>query len=161
MDTPVALLVALVMAVGLVGTVVPLVPGLGLVWLAALGYGLAEGFGPVGLAAMAVVTALGVAGTAAGLVLPHRAARGAGAARGSMLLGLIGAIVGFFAIPVVGFALGGTGGVYLGELGRLHDPGAAWRATWATIVGFGVATLAQLAFGLLMVACWAGWALLG
>ena len=32
--------VALLMAVGAVGTVVPLVPGLGLVWAAALLYGL-------------------------------------------------------------------------------------------------------------------------
>lgn len=57
----VALLVAIAMAVGVAGTVVPLVPGLGLVVAAALVYGLVEGFGAVGVAAFVVIVLLGVA----------------------------------------------------------------------------------------------------
>jgi uncharacterized protein YqgC (DUF456 family) len=73
--------VALLMAIGIAGTIVPLVPGLGLVAAAALGYGLIEGFGTVGVVACAVIVALGGAGTAAGIVVPKRAAGAAGAAR--------------------------------------------------------------------------------
>lgn len=154
-------LVALAMVVGLAGTVVPVLPGLALVWAAALVYGLVEGFGPVGVGALVVITALGVAGTAAGVVLPHRAAGAAGVGRASIALGVLGAMVGFFVVPVVGFPLGGVVGVYLGEQLRTRDTRAALAATKATLVGFGVGALVQLAAGLAMVAAWAAWAVVG
>jgi Protein of unknown function (DUF456) len=75
------------MAVRVVGTVVPLVPGLALVWGAALAYGLLEGFGTTGTAAFTLITALAVAGALAGWVVPTRVAGAAGAARSSILLG--------------------------------------------------------------------------
>ena len=134
----VVLLVAAAMAVGLVGTVVPVVPGLGLVWLAGLVYGLVEGFGTVGLVAFALMTALG-------------------AARSSLWLGALLAIVGFFVIPVVGLPLGGALGIQLGEQLRTRDRRAAWRTTRATLTGFGLAALIQLATGVAMVVVWATW----
>jgi uncharacterized protein YqgC (DUF456 family) len=152
-------LVAVAMAVGAVGTVVPLVPGLALVWAAALAYGLVEGFGPTGTAAFSVVTALAVAGVLAGWVVPVRVAGVAGAARSSILLGTVAAIIGFFVLPVVGMAVGGVAGVYAGELQRTRDGGAAWRATRATLAGFGLAALIQFAFALVMAATWAVWVL--
>ena len=152
-------IVALVMAIGIAGTIVPLVPGLGLVAAAALGYGLIEGFGTVGIVAFAVIVALGVAGTVAGIVVPKRAAGAAGATRSSLLLGAAVAVVGFFVVPVVGLPLGGALGVYLGERMRLGDNDAAWRTTKATLKGFGVATLVQFAAGLAMAATWVVWVL--
>lgn len=154
-----AALVALAMAVGVAGTVVPVVPGLGLVAAAALAYGLVEGFGSVGTVAFVVLLAIGVAGTAAGVVLPHRAAGRAGAPRSSLLLGAVGAVLGFFAVPVVGLPLGGVAGIYVGERLRTGDGAAAWRATRATLRGFGVAAVVQVAAGLAMVAVWVVWVL--
>ena len=152
-------LVAVAMAVGAVGTVVPLVPGLALVWGAALTYGLVEGFGRIGTAAFAFVTTLAVAGALAGWVVPTRVARGAGAARSSILLGAVAAIVGFFILPVVGLVVGGVAGVYAGELQRTGSGAAAWRATRATLAGFGLAALVQLGIALAMAATWAVWVL--
>jgi uncharacterized protein len=152
-------LVALAMAVGVVGTVVPLVPGLALVWGAALAYGLLEGFGTTGTAAFALITALAVAGALAGWVVPTRVAGAAGAARSSILLGAVAAVVGFFAIPVVGLVVGGVAGVYAGELQHTGSGAAAWRATRATLAGFGLAALVQLGIGLAMAATWAAWVL--
>src|SRR5688500_3847373 len=100
-----AALAGVAMQVGLAGTVVPVVPGLRLLWLAGLLYGIAVGFGSVGTAAFVAMTVLAAAGTVAGVVLPHRAAGAAGAARPSLLLGLVAAVVGFFVVPVVGFPL--------------------------------------------------------
>ncbi len=157
----VVVLVALVMAVGVAGTVVPFVPGLGLVMAAAVGYGLAEGFGDVGLLAMVVIVMLALAGTAAGVVLPSRAAGHTGASRGSLAIGAVGAVIGFFALPVVGLPLGGAAGIYLAERLRSGDGAAAWRSTRATLTGFGLAALAQLAAGIAMVLTWVGWVLAG
>lgn len=156
-DTTLVPLIAVVMAVGAVGTVVPLLPGLALIWAAGLGYGLAEGFGTAGVAAMVVMTALLVAATIAGWVVPTRRAGGAGASRRSVWLGVGAAVVGFFVVPVVGLPLGGVVGIYLGEHLRTGDPRAAWATTRATITGFGLAALLQLAAALAMIAVWVVW----
>ena len=150
----VAALVLVAMVVGLVGTIVPAFPGLVLVAGAALLYGAVEGWNVV---AVVLVVALFVAGTAAGVVLPSRAAGGAGAARSSLLLGAVLGIVGFFVVPVVGLPLGGALGIYLGERGRLGSHPPAWRATKATLRGFGIGVLAQLAAGVLIVLVWLAW----
>ena len=157
----VVVLVAIAVAVGVAGTVVPLVPGLGLVVAATLVYGLLEGFGGVGAVAFGAIVALAAAGTVAGIALPKRAAGGAGATRTSLLVGAAGAVVGFFAIPVVGLPLGGAAGVFVGEAVRTGDRRAAWRTTVATVKGFGLATLAQLGAGLAMAAIWVVWVVAG
>ena len=145
------------MAVGAVGTIVPLVPGISLIWGAGLVYGLDRGFGTVGVVAFAVMTALAVAATVAGYVVPKRRATGAGAARATVWLGVTGAVAGFFLVPVVGLLLGGIVGIYVGERVRTGDSVAAWRATRATITGFGIAALVQFAAALGMIAVWAVW----
>src|SRR5688572_8235765 len=145
------------MAVGIAGTILPIVPGLALVAGAALVYGLSAGFGSAGGVAFGVIVALGVAGTVAGLWLPHRAAGAAGATRSSLLLGVVGAIAGCFLIPLIGLPVGGVAGIYLGERLRTQDARLAWVTTKATLKGFGVAALVQLAAGLLMAATWVVW----
>ena len=150
-------LLAVAMALGAVGTVVPLLPGLALVWAAGLVYGLVEGFDAVGVVAFAVMSVLAAGGAVAGWVVPKRRASGAGASRGSVWLGIAAAVVGFFVVPVVGLPLGGVLGIYVGEHLRTHDAGAAWVTTRATITGFGVAAVLQLAAALAMIAVWVAW----
>ena len=156
-STLVVALVAVAMAIGIAGTVVPLVPGLALVVGAALVYGVIEGFGGLGVACFGLIVALAAAGTVAGLALPKRAAGGAGAPRASLFVGAIGAVIGFFAVPVVGLPLGGAVGIFVAELARSGDRSGAWRTTVATLKGFGLATLAQLGAGLAMAAVWVVW----
>ena len=50
------------MVVGLIGVFVPVVPGIGLIWLAALIYALADDFRAIDPATFAVLSALGVVG---------------------------------------------------------------------------------------------------
>jgi len=156
-DSELVTLLAVVMAVGAVGTVVPLLPGLVLVWGAGVVYGLDQGFDALGVACLTIMTLLAVAATVAGYVVPQRRAAGAGATRSSVWLGIAGAAVGFFAVPIVGMPLGGVLGIYVGELRRTGDGAAAWRATRATIAGFGLATLIQFVAALAMIAVWVGW----
>jgi uncharacterized protein YqgC (DUF456 family) len=91
------------------------------------------------------------------VVLPHRAAGAAGAPRSSLFVGAVGAVAGFFLIPIVGLPVGGAVGIYAGELVRTREAAAAWRTTKATLKGFGLATLIQLAAGLMMAAVWVAW----
>jgi uncharacterized protein YqgC (DUF456 family) len=160
-DTELAVVVGIAMAIGLVGTVLPILPGLLLIWAAALVYGLVGDFGAVGIAAMVVITALTVVGTAAGVVIPKKAAGDAGASRSSLLIGALVGIIGFFVVPIVGFPLGGALGIFLGEQVRTGDREVAWVSTWATLKGFGLAALVQFGAGLLMVLTWVAWLVAG
>lgn len=153
MDIGTLLILGLLMAVGLVGVVLPVLPGLLLIAGTGVAWAwLEDGSAPwVVFSAMFVVLTIG---TVAKYVLPHRTLKEIGAPRSTMLLGVLGAIVGFFAIPVVGLIIGGIAGVYLGELNRLNDSGAAWRSTWATTKAIGVGMLIELAAGVLAVLIW-------
>jgi uncharacterized protein YqgC (DUF456 family) len=148
------LLVGLVMLLGLVGVVAPVLPGLLLVWAAGVTWAWLDGGGVLRWTVAAVLTALLVAGTVLKYVLPARRASDAGAPRSTLLLGAVGAIVGFFVLPFLGFVIGGVGVVFLVELSRLGDPSAAWRSTRALLVGLGVGMLVELSAAALMLAVW-------
>ena len=161
MDASITVVVALAMLAGLVGTVLPLFPGLPIVWGAALVYGLVEGFGTRGTIAMVVITVIAAAGMVASVVLPHRRVAAGGAPRSSIVAGLAGAVVGFFVIPVLGMPLGAVAAIYLAEYRRTKVPAAAWRSTKTMVAGFGLGILVELAAGLTIVVVWATWVLWG
>lgn len=155
-----ALAAAIVMLVGMVGIVAPFVPGLLLIWLAALAYGILGDFGTGGIIAFSVISGLFVVGEVLGYFLPGRSAAKAGASVQSIVIGAVAACVGFFVIPVFGFPIGGVIGVFAAEYLRTNDTQRAWQTTWSTLVGFGISALAQLVFGFLMIATWGLWVLL-
>lgn len=142
------------MLVGLVGVIVPVLPGLLLIWGAGLAWAWADGGGGR-WAVVALLTMLLVVGTVAKYALPAHTASGVGAPRRTLALGALGAVVGFFVIPVVGLVVGGVGAIFLAELQRLGEPAPAWQSTRAVLVAVGVGMLVELATGVLMVAVWA------
>ena len=86
MSTAGELLVGLAMPVGLVGVVVPVLPGLLLVWGAGVAWAWLDGGGALRWSFAAILTLLFVAGTTLKYVLPARSATGAGAPRSTLLL---------------------------------------------------------------------------
>ncbi len=148
------LLLLIVMLIGLVGVLLPVLPGLLLIGLAGLAWAGLDGGGAARWTVFATMVALLLAGTVAKYVLPARSARSTGAPRSTVLIGSIGAVVGFFVIPVVGLVIGGVGAVFLAELSRLGDAGSAWRSTRAVVVGIGFGVLIEFTAGLLAVLVW-------
>jgi uncharacterized protein YqgC (DUF456 family) len=160
MDTVGIFIVALAMVVGVIGTVLPFLPGLPIVWAAALFYGIVAGFGAVGWISFAIITALAVLGMVAGFALPHRRVKEGGAPFPTIVAGVIGGVIGFFAVPVIGLPLGAVVGVLLAERMRSSDWSVAWASTKNLIVGFGLGALAQLGCGLAMAITWVAWVLI-
>jgi len=148
------LLVGAVMLAGLVGVVLPVLPGLLVIWAAGLWWTIADGGGAVRWTVLGLLTGLLAIGTATKYVLPARSAAARGAPVGTLAAGAVGAIVGFFVIPVVGLLVGGIVGIYLAEYARLRDPGRAWTSTRAALVAIGVGLLVELTAGVLMFAVW-------
>ncbi len=147
------------MVVGLFGTLVPIVPGLALIWGLAVLYGFLIGeFGSIGIAVIVFETLVVIVSVVKGLVVPKKASDAYGTSGAAQLAALIGAIIGFFAIPVVGLPIGALAGVFTVEWMKHRTAGAAWQATKGMLVGFGLNGLIDFALGWVMIGAWAIWA---
>lgn len=160
-DLTLVLLVGFVVAIGVVGTVVPVLPGIWLVWAACVVYGLVDGFGVAGWSAMALITLLAFAGTIAAIAIPQRSAEGEGIPRRWQLVAAAAAVVGFFVVPVIGAALGFVAGIAAGAFARTGDLRRAAAVTAATLRGIAVGAAVQFAAALAMATAWAAWVILG
>jgi len=148
-------LIAVAMLVGLVGTVLPILPGLVLIMGAAIVWAVWGGAGALGWGVALVIVGIGAAGIAATYIVPARRASAAGAPGWVLVVGAVGVVAGFFLIPVVGALVGGPIAILAAELVRLRDLGEAWRSTGEALKGVGIGIGIQLAAGVVMVGLWA------
>ena len=145
---------ALLVAVGLVGVVVPVIPGLLLV-LSGIGLWAVPRGDAVGWTVLGVAVAVVALGTVAKYALPGKRMRAAGVPARTLLAGGVLGILGFFVVPLVGLVLGFVLGVYLAELARLGR-GGAWPSTRTALAAVGWSMLIELAAGLIATAVWVG-----
>lgn len=145
--------------IGLAGIVVPILPGILLIWLTVLAYAIVDGFEAIGWVAFIVVTLLAIVVGTADIWMSLLGAKKSGAARRAMFFGMIGGIIGFFLfgslLPIIGNLIGGilgyAIGVFLGQYHKYRDWTLARKASFGGVVGWGVATMLQLAGGLLIL----------
>ena len=71
---------------------------------------------------------------------------------------MLGGIIGFFVIPVIGIVVGALVGIALAEYMDKGDWALARTSTIAVAKGFGIGALAQIGFGFLILIVWSGWA---
>lgn len=148
----VEVLVALAIVVGLVGVVVPVLPGSLLVGLAILGWAIYVGTTTAWLVLAAAVVLLAT-GAVVMYVVPGRRLKAAGVPGRTLAAGALLGVVGFFVIPVVGLFVGFVGGVYLSELARVGTR-EAWPATLHALKAAGLSILIELTACLLATTVW-------
>jgi uncharacterized protein len=153
------LLVGLAILVGLVGVVVPVLPGLVLVLAAVVVWAL-ERQDALGWTVLGVVVALFVVGQAAKYLVPGRRLKDAGIPGRTTLAGVLLGVVGFFVVPVLGLPIGFVLGIYLAERVRLGSHALAWPSTGQALRAAGWSVLIELGTGLLMALTWLGAVLL-
>ena len=146
------IVVGLVIVVGIVGVVVPVLPGSILVVAAILLWATQTGT-TTAWVVFAVAALLVVIGAVVKYVVPGRRLQDAGIPTSTMLLGGLLGVVGFFVIPVVGLVVGFVLGVYLAELGRVGRQ-AAWPATKHALMAAGLSLLIELTASMLAAAAW-------
>ncbi|MCX4820107.1 DUF456 domain-containing protein [Streptomyces sp. NBC_01142] len=149
------LMVGLVMLLGLLGVLVPGVPGRWLVWAAMLWWSLHE---QTGLAWVLLVgsTVLLLVDQVVVWLLPPRRIRGVGITRRMVVSAGAGAVLGFILLPVVGAVPGFIGGIYGSERRRLGGHGPAVASTRAVMRAVGTSVLVELFACLLVVGAWLG-----
>jgi uncharacterized protein YqgC (DUF456 family) len=146
------LLVGLAVLVGLVGIVVPVLPGTILILGAVLVWAVAAS-SATGWLVFALVTTLLVIGSVVKYAVPGRGLKAAGVPNRTILAGGLLGIVGFFVVPVVGLFLGFVLGVYLSELQRVGRD-SAWPSSKSALKAAGLSILIELAAGLLAAVTW-------
>ncbi|MEE6261042.1 DUF456 domain-containing protein [Plantactinospora sonchi] len=151
----VTILCGVTILVGVIGVIVPIVPGLILCWLGVLVwsiFGDGEGVGPwIVLALATLVTLLG---SLVKYLWPGRNLKRGGVSNLSLLAGGVLGIVGFFVVPVIGLILGFVLGLWLAELARLREPRLAWPSTKHALQAVGLALLVELAAALIVTGIW-------
>jgi uncharacterized protein YqgC (DUF456 family) len=148
----VEILVALAIAVGIVGVVVPVLPGTVLVLGAVLVWALDLGT-TTAWAVFAVAATLLVAGSVVKYLVPGRRLKASGVPNRTMLAGALLGFVGFFVLPVVGLLVGFVLGVYLAERARVGGA-AAWPSTKHALRAVGVSILIEVVAACLAAVAW-------
>jgi uncharacterized protein YqgC (DUF456 family) len=146
-------LVALAIAVGLVGILVPMLPGSLLVAAAIVVWALGEASATAWVVAVAGLALLAT-GTVVKYLVPGRRLQRAGVPTSTLLAGGALGVIGFFVVPVVGLPLGFLLGVYLAQWHRVGRA-AAGPATVHAVKAVGLGIVIELVFGILAAAVWA------
>lgn len=147
-----------VMVIGLVGTLLPVIPGVELIWLAALVYAAVGKFSTISPLTFGVLTLLGALGLTVEIWAGHVGSKLGGASwralLGGLVLGALGFVLGVFLSGVGAFLLGTIGalvGVFVGEYLYRRDWGQAARAGAGWLAGCLVSGIIRLGIGCLMV----------
>ena len=147
-----------VMLVGLIGTLVPVLPGVELIWLASLVYAMAGRFTAIDPLTFAVLTVLAAVGILANFWASQLGSRLGGASWRALLAGLVlgalGFIIGLFvgglgAVP--GGLIGSLAGILLVEYRRRRDWKEAVRAGTGWLVGCLFSGFIQMVIGVGMI----------
>jgi uncharacterized protein YqgC (DUF456 family) len=152
-NTTIDVIAGIVIAFGIVGVVIPVLPGLLLSWLGVLLWALLSGAGQLRWVVLAIATVVAVVGAAIKYLLPSRRLKSVGVPNSALFAGGVLGLIGFFVVPVVGVVIGFVLGVYLVERVRL-GPGRAWPSTREAITAAGLAMLIEFTTSVAVAVVW-------
>jgi uncharacterized protein YqgC (DUF456 family) len=146
------------MVVGLL--LIPILPGLVIIWASTLGYGVVAGFGLLGWIMFALITVLMVVGSILDNVLMGALAHKEGAPWWVVLVAMVSALIGNFVIPIpiLGGILAALLVLFLIEWLRLKDAKKALASMRGMLIGCGWAVAFRVIIGLVMIGLWLIWA---
>lgn len=153
MSTLGLVLVALFIAIGLVGIIVPVLPG-GLLVLAAIAVWAFVEHSTIGWVTLGIAAALFVTAEIVKYTWPVKRMRAAEVGKRSLFTGAVLGIIGFFVVPVLGLVLGFVLGVFLTELLHRHDIRRAWVSTLHALKGVALSVGVEFTGALLAAIAW-------
>jgi uncharacterized protein YqgC (DUF456 family) len=149
-------LVALLLLVGLVGSVLPALPGVVLILAGAGVHALATGFDPIGPGRLVILALLTVVAYALDHVAGALGVKRFGGSGWAVAGAVAGALVGlFFGLP--GLLLGPLVGALVAEYVYTRQLSTSARAALGTVVGLLVGAVAKVGLGLAMIGLFLFW----
>jgi uncharacterized protein YqgC (DUF456 family) len=153
-DATITLVSGIAIAAGIIGVIIPLLPGLLLCWCGVLFWAIFGDGGWGKWLVFAIATVIAVNGTLIKYMWPGRSLKRNGVPNTSLLVGGVVGLVGFFVIPIVGLVVGFVFGLWLAERARLGDSRLAWPSTKQALKAVGLAVLIELGAALAIAATW-------
>ena len=154
-ETIVTILCGLAIAVGVAGTVIPVLPGSILIGASLLAWALWGGAGATGWVVFGIGLTLVAAGMAASAVLAGRKLKQHSIPNRSVLIGIVLGLAGMFVIPVVGLVVGFAVGLLLSELLRTREFRTAVASSLAALKAIGLGILVEFGLACLAASTWA------
>lgn len=152
------------MLIGLFGTLIPIFPGIVIIWLAALVYAVISALSGTMTGwdwfFFVLITILGAFGTIVDNIILAKKLRETGTPWRSIIIAyVVGLGSSLFFTPISGlFAT--PAALYLVEYSRLRERSLAFNSTKAFLIGFGWTFVALFAIGGVMIGFWLIWAML-
>ncbi|MGB7062372.1 MAG: DUF456 domain-containing protein [Candidatus Zixiibacteriota bacterium] len=144
-------LALVIMLVGLAGTVLPMLPGLPIMWVGAFIYAFLTGFEQIGWDFLGVFAVLVAVTSLLDYVANLYGAKKMGASGWGLTGAFLGMLIGLFTGGLIGLLLGSFVGAILGELLGGRKGSQAFKAGVGTFLGFLGGTLIKFVVGCAMI----------
>ena len=137
---------------------VAVLPGLVIIWVPILVYGLITGFTWASGVLFAVITVLMIIGSLIDNVIMGASARTQGASWWAIGAALVAGILGSFVVPIIGGLIAALLTLYVIEYNRLKNHQKALESTKSMAMGCGWAAVIRFGIGAIMILMWVAWA---
>ena len=141
----------LLFTVGLAGIALPFLPGVPLIWLGTVIFGIFTNFEEITLLILAVFTFLMLFTVVIDYLANLYGAKKFGAGKLGIFFAILGMMIGLLSAGLIGLIIGPMIGAVIGELlsGKSHRQ--AFKAGIGTVVGFLSGTIIKFIIGLVMI----------
>jgi hypothetical protein len=148
---------SVVMGLGLVGLLFYIIPGLTIIWLAVLVYGIVVGFNVWSGIVFGIITLLMIGGSLIDNLFMGAQAKKTGASWPSIIVALVAGIAGTFILPPFGGLVFAAVGILVFEWIRKQDLKEGAKSAGGILKGCGLAVVTRFGIGALMIGLWAAW----
>jgi uncharacterized protein YqgC (DUF456 family) len=145
------ILTAVLMATGLAGTVLPMLPGSPLIFLGAFIYAWYTGFEPVTWTTLVWLLVLTLVNQTLDFFSSLFGVKKLGGSKWGMTGALVGGILGIFFGGVLGLFLGSFLGAFLLEMIHSRNMGISLKSGVGTVIGLFFGTLGKLVIAMIMI----------
>ncbi|MEN6570686.1 MAG: DUF456 domain-containing protein [Anaerolineaceae bacterium] len=152
--------IAVIMALGLFSLLTYIVPGLTIIWIAALVYGIVKGFTVPTAIIFGVITLLMLGGNIVDNLTMGASAKKTGASWLSIAVALVAGVAGTFLLPPFGGILFAAVGILVVEWIRNKNLEAGLRSTGGILKGCGLGVILRFGIGVIMIGLWVLWVVL-
>ncbi|MDT0691099.1 DUF456 domain-containing protein [Salegentibacter sp. F188] len=158
MDIILISIAAFFMVLGIIGSILPVLPGVPISWLGLLIFHLAPSV-PINYLFLGISLIVAIVIYALELLVPAMGTKRFGGSRAGMIGTTIGLIAGIIAPIPFGILIGPFVGAFIGELINKSDSKTAVKAAFGSFIGFLASTFMEftVAFIFLMLFLWKLW----
>jgi uncharacterized protein YqgC (DUF456 family) len=142
---------AIIIAIGLFGCVVPVLPGPPLVWLGALYYAWRTNWEQVSIPTLVLLLVLALAASTSNLWLSALGAKKTGASGWATLASFAGGLIGLIVASFPGMLIGSIGAIVAVEYSRHRDWSKVLKASGGYLAGYLLSMVVELVTSLVIV----------